>query len=219
MRKIIAGAFVSLDGIMQAPGGPEEDPTGGFKFGGWGAPHFDDKMGEVIGELFARPFDLLLGRKTYDIFAAHWPYAPKDDPIGSVFDRITKFVATRDAGFTFNWQNSVSLGSDPVARLKSLKQEEGPDLLTQGSTDFLKTLLHHGLVDEFNVSTFPVILGKGKRLFGDGSQPMGLKLVSSQTSDSGIVVSRYLPDGAVKIGDFSYETPSEAEVERRRNLS
>ncbi|HEY5818901.1 MAG TPA: dihydrofolate reductase family protein [Mesorhizobium sp.] len=219
MRKIIIGAFTSLDGVMQAPGGPQEDPIGGFKFGGWGAPHFDDKMGEVIGEMFAKPFDLLLGRKTYDIFAAHWPYAAKDDPIGPLFDRITKFVATRNPDFTPNWQNSQTLGADAVAAVKRLKQEDGPDLLTQGSTEFLKTLLANGLVDEFNVSIFPVILGKGKRLFGDGSQPTGLKLVSSQASPSGIVITRYVPEGDVKTGSFEFDTPTDAEIERRRNLT
>jgi len=219
MRKIIIGAFTSLDGVMQAPGGPQEDPIGGFKFGGWGAPHFDDKMGEVIGEMFAKPFDLLLGRKTYDIFAAHWPYAAKDDPIGPLFDRITKFVATRNPDFTPNWQNSQTLGADAVAAVKRLKQEDGPDLLTQGSTEFLKTLLANGLVDEFNVSIFPVILGKGKRLFGDGSQPTGLKLVSSQASPSGIVITRYVPEGDVKTGSFEFDTPTDTEIERRRNLT
>ena len=219
MRKIIAGAFVSLDGIMQAPGGPEEDPTDGFKFGGWGAPHFDDKMGQIIDEMFAKPFDLLLGRKTYDIFAAHWPYAGKDDPIGPLFDRITKFVATRNPDFKPDWQNSRTLGPDPVAALKALKQEDGPDLLTQGSTDFLKTLLAHGLVDEFNVFIFPVILGKGKRLFGDEAKPAGLKLVSVQSSPSGIVVTKYEPEGEVQIGSFEFDTPTEAEIERRRKLT
>lgn len=218
MRKIIVGAFVSLDGVMQAPGGPEEDPTGGFEYGGWVAPLFDDKMGEVIDQMFAKPFDLLLGRKTYDIFAAHWPYAGKDDPIGPLFDRITKFVATRNPDFKPTWRNTRTLGPDPVATLRKLKQEDGPDLLTQGSTDFLKTLLAHGLVDEFNVFIFPVILGKGKRLFGDEAQPAGLKLVSAHSTPSGIVVTKYVPDGAVKTGSFEFETPTEAEMERRRNL-
>jgi dihydrofolate reductase len=211
--------MVSLDGVMQAPGGPDEDPTGGFKYGGWVAPHFDDKMGEIIGEMFSTPFDLLLGRKTYDIFAAYWPYVEKDDAIGPLFDRVTKFVATRDPDFKPSWQNTRLLGPDAVAALKQLKQQDGPDLLTQGSADFLKTLLAHGLVDEFKVTTFPVILGKGKRLFGDDVQPMGLKLLSVQSSPSGVVVTKYVPDGEVKTGSFATDTPSEAELERRRNLS
>jgi dihydrofolate reductase len=204
---------------MQAPGGPEEDPTGGFRYGGWVAPLWDEKMGEIIGEMFSKPFDLLLGRKTYDIFAAHWPYVEKDDPIGPLFDRVTKFVATRNPDFKPTWQNSRTLGPDPVAALKELKQEDGPDLLTQGSTNFLKTLLAHGLVDEFKVSVFPVILGKGKRLFGDEARPMGLKLLSVQSSPSGVVATKYVPDGEVRTGSFASETPTEAELERRRNLT
>ena len=219
MRKIIVGAFTSLDGVMQAPGGPPEDPTGGFKFGGWGAPHFDDKMGEIIGEMFASPFDLLLGRKTYDIFAAHWPYAPEGDPIGSLFDKITKYVATRNPDFQYSWKGTETLGADPVATVKKLKLGSGPDLLTQGSTEFLKALFANGLVDEINVSIFPVLLGKGKRLFGENSLPSGLKLVSSTTTPSGIVVTKYVPEGEVQIGDFSYETPSQAELDRRANLT
>lgn len=219
MRKIIVGAFVSLDGVMQAPGGPEEDPIGGFTFGGWVAPLFDEKMGTAIDEMFANPFDLLLGRKTYDIFAAHWPYADKNDPIGPLFDRINKYVATRNPRFTTTWQNSHVLGTDTVAAVETLKSEDGPDLLTQGSTDFLKTLFEHDLVDEINVFTFPVILGKGKRLFGDASFPRALTLVASSASENGIVISKYARAGDVTTGSFEFETPTEAELERRRNLT
>lgn len=219
MRNIIVGAFISLDGVMQAPGGPEEDPIGGFKFGGWVAPLFDEKMGAAIGEMFANPFDLLLGRKTYDIFAAHWPYADKNDPIGPLFDRINKYVATRNPGFKTTWQNSHVLGADTVAAVKALKSGDGPDLLTQGSTDFLKTLFEHDLVDEINVFTFPVILGKGKRLFGDASFPQALTLMASSTSENGIVISKYARAGEVTTGSFEFETPTEAELERRRNLT
>ncbi len=141
MRKIVVGAFISLDGVMQSPGGPQEDPIGGFSLGGWFAPLFDENTGGLIGEMLAGPFDLLLGRKTYDIFAAHWPYVDKSDPIGPLFDRITKYVATRDATRKLSWQNSETLGTDAVGTLKKLKQSDGPDLLTQGSSDFLKTLL------------------------------------------------------------------------------
>jgi dihydrofolate reductase len=130
MRKIIVGAFVSLDGVMQAPGGPQEDPIGGFTFGGWFAPLVDETAGQIIGEMLGKPFDLLLGRKTYDIFAAHWPYVPKDDPIGPLFDRITKYVATRDPDRTLTWQNSQTLGGDALAAVKKLKRSDGPNLLT-----------------------------------------------------------------------------------------
>ena len=219
MRKIIVGAFTSLDGVMQAPGGPQEDPIGGFNFGGWAAPLFDEKMGASVGELFSKPFDLLLGRKTYDIFAAHWPYVERDDPIGPLFDRITKYVATRNPAFKPTWQNSEVLGADTVAAVKKLKSEDGPDLVTQGSTEFLKALFDNDLVDEIHVSVFPVILGKGKRLFGEASFPRALTLIGSSTSDTGVVMSKYARAGEVTTGSFEFETPTDAELERRRNLT
>lgn len=219
MRKLIVSAFISLDGVMQAPGGPQEDPVGGFRFGGWVAPYFDETAGAVIDELFARPFDLLLGRKTYDIFAAHWPYADANDPIGPLFDRVTKYVATRNPAFRTTWQNSQTLGADAVAAVKALKGGDGPDLLTQGSPDFLRTLFENDLVDEINVFVFPVILGKGKRLFGDASFPRALTLESSRTSQNGIVISRYVRAGDVATGSFEFDTPTDAELERRRNLT
>ncbi|MCA1440615.1 dihydrofolate reductase [Ensifer sp. IC4062] len=219
MRKIVVGAFVSLDGIMQAPGGPEEDPTGGFKFGGWVAPYFDETMGAAVDEMFAKPFDLLLGRKTYDIFAAHWPYAGPEDPIGTLFDRITKFVATRNPNFKLGWQNSQNLGSDVVASLRKLKGEDGPDLLTQGSTDLLQTLFRNDLVDEMYVSIFPVVLGRGKKLFSDGASPMALKLASSKVSGFGVTVNKYVRAGEIVTGSFEFEQPTEAELERRKNLT
>jgi dihydrofolate reductase len=219
MRKVIASAFVSLDGVMQAPGGPAEDPTGGFGFGGWTAPYFDESLGGTMGEMFGRPFSLLLGRKTYDIFAAHWPYAGPDDPIGKLFGEATKYVATRNPDFRLDWSNSVALGPDAAAAVKRLKAEDGPDLLTQGSSDFLQTLFDHDLVDELTLLVFPVILGGGKRLFQGQAAPGALKLVSSLTSDSGVMVGRYARDGAVRTGDFQHAQPSEAELERRRNLS
>jgi dihydrofolate reductase len=219
MRKIIVATFMSLDGVMQAPGGPQEDPTGGFTFGGWTAPHFDAALGGAMGEIFGRPFDLLLGRKTYDIFAAHWPYvSDPNDPIAGLFNKITKYVASRsDLGLA--WQNSQLLGKDVVAALKTLKSGDGPDLLVQGSSDFLQTLWQNRLVDEFSVLTFPLVLGKGKRLFGTGAAPTGLKLVKSKSFPTGVIVANYVPDGAVKTGDFQLAAPSPAELERRRNLT
>lgn len=219
MRKIVVGAFVSLDGIMQAPGGPQEDPIGGFKFGGWAAPYFDESMGESVGEMFARPFDLLLGRKTYDIFAAHWPYVGPDDPIGPLFDRINKYVATRNPNPKLAWQNSHALGADAIAAVRKLKQEDGPDLLTQGSTDFLKSLFESDLVDEINISFFPVVLGKGKKLFADCVLPTALSLVSSKVSGSGVTMNKYTRGGEIVTGSFEFEQPTEAELERRRNLT
>jgi dihydrofolate reductase len=218
MRRIIVAAFTSLDGIMQAPGGPQEDPTGGFTLGGWTAPHFDQALGAAMGEILGRPFDLLLGRKTYDIFAAHWPHvADPNGPIAGVFNRVTKYVASRSSP-TLTWQNSRLLGQDVVASLKQLKGEDGPDLLVQGSTDLLQTLWRNSLVDEFSVLIFPVVLGHGKRLFGDGANPAGLKLVKSQSYPTGVIVANYAPAGEVKTGDLQKAEPSEAELERRRKL-
>ena len=218
MRRIVAATFTSLDGVMQAPGGPQEDPTGGFTFGGWTAPHFDAETGSVMGEIFGRPFDLLLGRKTYEIFAAHWPYVrDPNNPIAALFNRVTKYVASR-SGPKLAWQNSRLLGDDVVAALKQLKSEDGPELLVQGSSVLLQTLWRHGLVDEFSVLIFPLVLGKGKRLFGDGAVPVGLKLVQAKSYPTGVIVAKYQPDGAVKTGDFGLDEPSEAEIERRRNL-
>ena len=219
MRRITVATFTSLDGVMQAPGGPQEDPTGGFTFGGWTFPHFDQALGASMGEIFGRPFDLLLGRKTYDIFAAHWPHVTDpNDPIAGLFNRVTKYVASRSKP-ELPWQNSQWLGADVVAALNKLKGEDGPDLLVQGSSDFLQTLWRHALVDEFSVLIFPLVLGRGKRLFGDGTTPTGLKLVKSKSFPTGVIVANYVPDGAVKTGSFALAEPSAAELERRRNLT
>ena len=219
MRKIRVATFTSLDGVMQAPGGPKEDPTGGFAFGGWVAPHFDEASGAAMGKIFGRPFDLLLGRKTYDIFAAHWPYVTDpNDPIAGLFNRVTKYVASR-SGPKLAWQNSRLLGKDVVASLKTLKGEDGPDLLVQGSSELLQTLWQNSMVEEFSLLIFPVLLGKGKRVFGAGAAPAGLKLIKAQTYPTGVIVANYRPDGAVKTGDFQLAEPSEAELERRRNLT
>jgi dihydrofolate reductase len=219
MRKIIVGTFVSLDGVMQGPGGPEEDPTGGFRFGGWTAPYFDAALGASMGETFGQPFDLLLGRKTYDIFAAHWPYVTDpNDPIAGLFNTVTKYVASR-ANPKLAWQNSRLLGKDVVASLKTLKGEDGPNLLVQGSSELLQTLWKNSLVDEFSVLTFPVVLGRGKRLFGEGVVPVALKLLKSKSYPTGVTVSDYAPEGPVKIGNFQLAEPSKAELDRRRSLA
>jgi dihydrofolate reductase len=219
MRRIIVSTFISLDGVMQAPGGPEEDPTGGFAFGGWTAPHFDPALGASMGEIFSRPFDLLLGRKTYDVFAAHWPYVTDpNDPIAALFNRITKYVASRTRP-ALAWQNSQLMGEATVPALRQLKRSDGPDLLVQGSAGLLQTLWKNDLVDEFTVLVFPLVLGKGKKLFADGAIPMGLKLVKSQSYPTGVIAATYRPDGAVKTGSFALAEPSAAELERRRNLT
>ncbi|WP_269713953.1 dihydrofolate reductase family protein [Caulobacter sp. NIBR2454] len=226
MRRIIIGAFISLDGVMQAPGGPEEDPSGGFEYGGWGTQHWDDTLNAAMGELFGREFDLLLARRTYDIFAAHWPFVQKDPAaadydegaaqMGDSFDRINKYVLThRPDGLT--WVNSHGL--DGADAIRELKAGDGPDLIVQGSTELIQVLLAEGLADELRVLVFPLLLGKGKRLFGDGVVPAGLKMIQSKVSDSGVVVATYVPDGEVKTGSFAMETPSEAELERRKTLA
>lgn len=217
MRKIIAAAFVSLDGVMQAPGGPEEDPTGGFTKGGWATGYFDDMLFGVVGEMFERPFDLLLGRKTYDIFAAHWPYVT-DDPIGPLFDRVTKYVATHRPD-SLSWKNTKPLGDDVPGALAALKRDDGPDLLIQGSSELIQTLLAHDLIDRFQLMVMPLVLGPGKKLFGDGTMPAAMKLASSTVSTTGVVVASYDRDGDVRTGSFAMETPTEAELERRRTLT
>lgn len=219
MRRIVVSTFTSLDGVMQAPGGPDEDPTGGFAFGGWTAPYFDEALGAAMGEIFGRPFDLLLGRKTYDIFAAHWPYiSDPSDAFAAMFNRITKYVASRSEP-KLDWKNSKWLGKDTVAALKKLKSEGGPDLVVQGSSELMQTLWKEKLVDEFSVLTFPVVLGKGKRLFGEDVPPAALKTVKSRSFPTGVVVTNYTPDGAVGTGDFGLAEPSAAELERRRKLT
>lgn len=218
MRKVIAAAFVSLDGVMQAPGGPTEDPTGGFTQGGWTVTYWDEAMGRFMDEMFATPFDLLLGRKTYEIFAAHWPYAEEGDPVRVAFDACTKYVATRsDQDFT--WMNTTPLRGDAPAQVATLKQGEGPVLLTQGSSELLQALLAHDLIDEFRLLTFPVVLGPGKKLFGEGAHPGGLKLVSTAVATTGVIMSVYERAGAIEIGSFQQAQPSAAELARQARMA
>jgi dihydrofolate reductase len=228
MRKIMTGAMVSLDGVMQAPGGPDEDPTGGFRFGGWVVPYFDEALGAAIDEEFSAPFDLLLGRRTYDIFAAYWPHVQHDpaasdfdqgtSDIGRRFDEVTKYVATH-APDTLAWPESRGLGPDVVASLRELKRTDGPVLLTQGSSELIQTLLAADLVDELRLQIFPLVLGKGKRLFGDGAVPAAFRLTKSTTSPSGVVLASYERAGEVATGTFAMEQPTDAEIERRRRLA
>jgi len=220
MRKVIVGAMVSMDGVMQAPGGPEEDPTGGFKFGGWTASLGNDPVfDEELGKLFVEPFDLLLGRRTYDIFAAYWPYAeggPADD-IAKTFNRITKYVATRK-GVDLKWQGSVAL-RDAAKDVAKLKQEDGSVLVTQGSTELVHVLLAAGLVDEIRTFTFPLLLGKGKRLFSGDSQPRAFKLTHSAVSPNGLIAATYVRNGEVKTGTIGGTVePSATELARREQL-
>jgi dihydrofolate reductase len=215
MRKIIGGVFQSLDGVMQAPGSPVEDPTGGFEHGGWSATFWDDKMNAALGGMFQAPFDLLLGRKTYEIFAAHWPFVPADDPIGQVFGQVGKFVLTRGDD-DFEWHNSHRLTS--IDAVHELKNSEGPDLLVQGSASLYPQLFDAGLIDRLQILTFPIILGPGKRLFGQGTPSVAMRLVSSDVSDTGVFIATYEPAGSVPIGSFELPNPSAAEIARRKRM-
>ena len=217
MRKVVAAAFVSLDGVMQAPGGPPEDPTGGFAHGGWTVPYWDEPMGLFMEETFSSPFDLLLGRKTYEIFAAHWPFVEAGDPIAESFNAATKYVATSSTD-PFAWANSVALRGDVAAEVARLKQGDGPTLLTQGSSVLLRTLLAHDLIDQFRLLVFPLVLGPGKRLFGEGTKPAALKLAATTVSTTGVVMGVYDRAGAIRTGSFELEHPSEAEIARRARM-
>jgi dihydrofolate reductase len=216
MRKLITAAFVSLDGVMQAPGGPDEDPTGGFEYGGWTFPYWDAVMDEAMGETFARPFDLLLGRKTYEIFAAHWPFT--DEEPAALFNAITKYVAT-SSDEPLAWQNSEKLEGDVVEAVTRLKQGDGPDLVTQGSSVLVRALLAAGLVDELFLLTSPVILGRGKRWFGEDARAGEWALVDSRIATTGVIIARYRPQGPVRTGSFALAEPSEAELARREKMA
>jgi len=218
MRKIVVGAMVSIDGVMQAPGGPTEDPTGGFEFGGWVAPYFDQVFGEEIDRLFHDRFDLLLGRKTYEIFAAYWPYYDEEAPDGHIarlFNGITKYVVSRTRQVDTGWKGSVLLHD--VADVKRLKQEEGPNLVTQGSSELVHALLENDLVDAMTILTLPVVLGGGKKLFADGSAPHSFKLTRSRVSQNGLIVGHYEREGEIKRDD-TVNSPSEREISRRARM-
>jgi dihydrofolate reductase len=202
MRKIVVLSFISLDGVMQAPGGPEEDKSGGFKYGGWTFPYFDELSGKMMGEQMGMPFDLLLGRKTYDIFAAYWP---KQDPSNTPtvpFNKAIKYVVSHRQP-KLDWEKSVLVSGDVAAKLKELKQQDGPMLQVHGSGNMIQTLLKNDLVDELWLKIFPVTLGKGKRLFEDGAIPAGFKLLDSKTSPSGVIFANYKRAGKVETGSFA----------------
>lgn len=217
MRKLVVAAFVSLDGVMQAPGGPEEDPSGGFEHGGWTFPYWDEAMGAAMGEIFGSPYDLLLGRTTYDIFAAYWPFV-KDGPIADQFNAVTKYVATSSSE-PLAWANSVRLEGDVLDAVARLKEGDGPNLLTQGSSVLVQSLLGRGLVDELNLLVFPVILGRGKKLIGEDAKAGEWELVASRISTTGVIIARYRPAGPVRTGSFATAEPSEAELARRERMN
>jgi dihydrofolate reductase len=201
MRKLIVLSFITLDGVMQAPGGPGEDPSGGFKYGGWSVQYFDDILGNVMTAQMGHAFDLLLGRKTYDIFAAHWPRVGDDDPTGRVINRATKYVVSHRPA-KLDWKPTIPISGDVAEKIKQLKNEDGPEIQVHGSGNLIQTLLKNDLVDEFWLKTFPVALGSGKRLFAEGTMPAGFRLIDSKISPSGVVASSYARAGEVKLGSF-----------------
>jgi dihydrofolate reductase len=207
LRKLIVLSFVTLDGIMQAPGGPDEDPSAGFKHGGWSVGYFDDFLGNVMTEQMGHPFDLLLGRKTFEIFAAFWPTVK--DETGAGINRAKKYVVSHKP-VSLDWKTTVPITGDVVGKIKNLKAEDGPELQVHGSGDLIQTLLKNDLIDEFWLKTFPVALGSGKRLFAEGTMPAGLTLQDSRVSPSGVVVSSYARAGTVKSGSFGLSPSGEA---------
>ncbi len=217
MRRITGAAFVSLDGVIQAPGHPDEDRSGGFELGGWLYRYFDEAVGERIDKLFTPPFDLLLGRRTYDIFAAFWPYnAEEPGGIGERFDRASKYVLTRSER-RLDWCNSHRLES--VDSIAALKRGEGPGLIIQGSGTLYPQLLAAGLIDRLILMTFPVVVGSGKRLFGEGTAPAAMRMVEHAVTSGGNVIAAYEPDGPLETGSFATQPPSAAELERRAKVA
>jgi dihydrofolate reductase len=217
MRKLIASTFVSLDGVMQAPGGPEEDPAEGFAFGGWTFTFWDETVDVADAGFDGKDRELVLGRKTYEIFEAYWPYQPADSPIAATLNAAKKHVASRTLR-SLDWNNSQLLEGDVVAAIKALKAQPGFDLQIIGSGNLIQTLQAAGVIDEYNVWTFPVVLGRGRRLFEHSAKPGALRLVGSKVSKTGVVMSRYEPAGEVPLGSFASEEPSAKELARRAKL-
>ena len=218
MRKLIASTFVSLDGVMQAPGGPEEDPTERFSLGGWSFTFWDEVMGQSMSGFDGKDRELVLGRKTYEIFEAYWPYQPADDPTAMSLNGARKHVASRTLK-TLSWNRSSLLGDDVVAAIAALKSQTGHDLQLIGSGNLIQTLQAASLIDEYNVWTFPVVLGHGRRLFEATAKPGALRLVKSDVSTTGVLLTTYVPAGAVPIGSFTQTEPSTKELERRAKMT
>jgi dihydrofolate reductase len=214
MRTLAVNTFVSLDGVIQAPGGPHEDPTGGFDRGGWAVKYFDDEMMSRISG--GGPYELLLGRGTYEIFAAHWPY--DEGPIANHLNSTRKHVASRTLD-RVDWNNSILISGDVAEYVAALKHEDGPEIQVHGSPGLIQALLEHDLIDEFRMWIFPVAVGPGKRLFGDGTIPAALRLVESSISKTGVTINTYARAGQIEIGEMDFEEPTEAELERRKRLA
>ena len=218
MRKLIASTFVSLDGIMQAPGGPDEDPTGGFTLGGWMFNYADESVDISTAGFDGKGRELVLGRRTYEIFEAYWPYQPEGDPVAGSLNAAKKYIASRTRT-KLDWHNSTLLDGDVVTAITALKAQPGLDLQIIGSGNLIQTLQAASLIDEYNVWTYPVVLGRGKRLFSENAKPSALRLVRSQTSSTGVVMSTYVPVGDVEPGSFATIGPSEQELARREKMA
>jgi dihydrofolate reductase len=216
MRKIIACEFLSMDGVIQAPGGPQEDPTNGFKWGGWTVHYWDDIMNEAMNKQLAGPYDLLLGRFTYDIFAAHWPYQ-ENDPMAETFDRVNKYVVSTK-NIDLPWQNSILIKGDVINQLKAIKNQDASDLVIFGSSKLVQALLDNQLVDVLHAWIFPITLGKGKRLFNETGPAGKWKLINSTAATTGTIINTYVPDGEVKTGEMENIKVSDAELARRKKL-
>jgi dihydrofolate reductase len=213
MRKLVVGTFLTLDGVMQAPGGPEEDRSGGFDHGGWMVPYIDDMIMHAMTDWIRGADGLLLGRRTYEIFAASWPHASADDPIAAKLNSVSKYVASRTLR-RVDWNNSTLLTGDIAEAVRKLKGEPGGELQVHGSGELIQTLLKHDLIDEFRLWFFPVLLGTGKRLFGEGTVPAGLKLVETQTSGTGAVLQVHQAAGKPSYGSYEVAEPSAVKTER-----
>jgi dihydrofolate reductase len=201
MRNIIAITQVTLDGVMQSPGGPEEDPRNGFTHGGWAMPFVDDAGSQAIDEIIVGEFDMLLGRRTYEIFAAYWPNQGDDNPIAKAFNKATKYVVTRSLDH-LGWETSLHMGGDVVDEVRRLKASDGPALHIWGSGELLQTLIAAELVDEYRIWVFPLVLGEGKRLFESSVPPRGLTLVETRSTPKGVLINTYRSAGPVKTGSF-----------------
>lgn len=198
MRRLITTTFVTLDGVMQAPGGPEEDESSGFKYGGWQAPYSDDAVGAFINETMSKPFDLLLGRKTYDIFASYWPFHV-DNPIGAAFEKATKYIASRSQIY-LKWKGARLIEGDVNEYVSRLKQDDGPDLHVWGSGDLIQTLLRGDVIDEMRLLTYPIVVGPGKRLFGGENAARTFKVTKASIAQDGVIMAVYQPAGEVETG-------------------
>jgi len=210
MRTLAVNTFVSLDGVMQAPGGPQEDPSGGFSKGGWAVTYFDEEMMDRISGMGA--YELLLGRGTYEIFAAHWPY--DEGPVADHLNSTRKHVASTTLDGA-EWNNSTLISGDVAEYVEALKRTKGPEIQVHGSPGLIQTLLDNDLIDEFRIWIFPVALGAGKRLFGEGTMPVAFRLVASSVSKTGVTINTYIRDGEIEVGEMDFEEPTEAELERR----